>query len=230
MRQADNCSRVNSCLNSFLVAPPLLYGMRAMRWGPSYEPLDPPVLLQAVLCISIGYFTQDLYVTFKYKTPRWPIFVLHHLFALLPYVSYYFRPACHTGIFILCSFMLVESTNVLYNMQQWLEDVGRVEGPAYLFSVYGTLAGWIVFRLVNPVFSLYVSERYVVPSARPGAERQCLYPSLVSAYFVNAFCLLAFFTVILKDILLRRGWVRSEKRAAPALPAKTNPELLCTLG
>lgn len=110
-QRGDNASRVNSTLHAILVCSSLLYALRTMEWGPFMEPLQSPWLFQVSLATSMGYFISDFFVLWRYHTPKWKIFMLHHAMAVMPYLVYLFVAPCNLGVRILAHYMLVELTN-----------------------------------------------------------------------------------------------------------------------
>lgn len=197
-QKSDNASRVNSMLHALLVSPSLIYGYCMMDWGPYLEPLGDPSLLQCVLAISMGYFIADFFVLLRYHPPLWKVFMLHHVTACLPYLTYFFSARCAIGLNILACYMLVEITNVTYNAKQWLEAVGRTRTKLYAFLLYFSAALWLVFRNFSVARCLYYSQYVVIPSA--GAAKPCLYPGHLCGYFVNVFCVAGFYVVFVREI------------------------------
>jgi len=223
--QADLCSRVHSTVHSVIVVPGLLWCLLSTRWDDQYSPLTTVAPTQVLLLVSVGYFLFDLVVTVWYRLPQWHVYAVHHVAAVTPYVVYMFVARCQVGIFILAAFLLVEATNVPLNVQAFLEQSGRGDSPLYAAMVYTTLVGWVVFRIANPLMLLYVIHAHVYPNA---PHKQCLWFSMVCAYFIAFFCVAVFFTILVPEVLNR--WrstpevtsVAKEPRESKAL--RVNPD------
>lgn len=212
--KADNCSRVNSTLHSFIVVPGLIYGILRMHWGSSFEPLDDTIFLDKMLCVTIGYFICDTAIITVYQVPLWGVFVAHHIAASTPYVIYMFASPCTYGLFILSCFMLVEFSNISLNAQSFLEQNGQGTSKYYVAAFYTTFVGWIFCRIVNPVAMLLVLHMKVLPSV-PAGQKWCMVPGVICAYLINFFCIGVFVFVLCKEVRLRWQASPDPKEVAP---------------
>jgi hypothetical protein len=199
--RADLCSRINSSVHSFIIVPGLIYGLLATTWDSNYYPLTSVATMQLFLIVSVAYFTCDFVTTVWYRLPRWEVFAVHHVAAVTPYVIYLFVPACPVGVFVLSAFLLVETTNVPLNIQTFLEQSGHGNSRWYAATIYTTIGGWVIFRIANPLYLLYVIHAHVWPAA---PLKWCLAFSLVCAYVIAAFCILVFVHVLLPEV--RNRW------------------------
>ena len=224
--RADLCSRVYGTFHSLVIVPGLLYGLLTTTWSEDYAPLTSVGWMQAFLLVSVGYFVFDLAITVYYRLPQWPVYAVHHVAACVPYAIYLFVPPCTVGLFVLAAFLLVETTNVTLNIQAFLEQFGYGNSKAYVGTLYSTLGLWVVVRIANPLYLLYVIHTRVWPAA---CEKSCLAFSLVCAYAIALFCIGCFFHVLLPEAVNRwRAYpavrdVAGEPRDSTVL--KINPDL-----
>ena len=95
--QADFASRVHSTIHAIVVPVGLLWSIHHCElWG---QPLvNTCSSAEVFFSISVGYFLVDLVIISFFKIEFWPVFVTHHIFALLPYAINNFVPHashCH---------------------------------------------------------------------------------------------------------------------------------------
>lgn len=227
--KADACSRVNSTVHTIIVVPGILYGLASTRWNDQYEPLTSVTTLQVLLLITVGYFIADLFIIVWYRVPKWEVFVAHHVAAVLPYLIYFFVPACPAGLFVLSCFLLVEFTNFFLNAQVFLEQCGRGSSKWYVAALYGGVIAWVFVRIINPLYLIYVLHAYILPTV---SQKSCFVLGVVSAYFIAIFCIFVFFHVLLPEVHNR--WkaypkisqVAEEPSQSKAL--KVNPDMPLT--
>lgn len=217
--RADDASRVSSSLHSLIVVPAIMYGLFTADWNDEYHIVSSASFLQVCLLFSVGYFITDSIILLLYRTPQWQVFLLHHVIASTPYVIYLFVPACPVGLFILSCFLLVELTNIPLNMQVFLEQNGFSQSRLFPFALYTTLVLWVVVRIANPLFLLYVVHFFIWPTAK---NRMCLLPGLACAWFIAFFCIYVFFFVLLKEV--RNRW-SSEPSPIEVADSKKNRAL-----
>ena len=200
--RADLASRVGSSVHALIIVPLLIYGIYEMEWDYYYVPQHSVAFLQRVLCFTVGYFLADFVIMVYYRTPRWQIFCAHHFAACTPYLVYMFVVPCPYGLFLLCSFLLVEATNPTLNILSYLKSLGKEGSAAYAATLYCTAAIWPVFRLANPLYLIVVIHWKLFPSI-PRANWKCVIPSVICAYFILCFCIGGFVDIVIREVVKR---------------------------
>jgi hypothetical protein len=172
-------------------------------------------------CVSLAYFVCDSIVLGFYRWKMWDIFLVHHLFASLPYFIFVFSPECHTsdnvaGVFTLAGFLLVEWATPLYNLCAFLKLLGKERSRQYSISFFIMYLAWCLVRVVLPANLVVWVFKDIYPA---WGWHYCYGLSYPSAVFVLIFCTCALVLFHTPEALRIAGLLPPETPVPSAVPA-----------
>ena len=203
--RADWCSRTASQFHSAFIVVAVGGTLPFYSWNEAFQTSHNLDLVHGSLCFSLGYFLYDLTLVLISRMDLWPLYVAHHCAASTPLIAVLFM-GCEKYSFLIAAFFLVEVTTVSVNFSYWLEAFDMQYKKRYRFSVHFSFWAWIVFRIVMPVYLLYLmidrllldGTQWVdashVLKAKDTKEWGCAAVCSTCALMIIAYCNLVFFT------------------------------------
>jgi hypothetical protein len=215
--KADWCSRFNSTVHGVVVVPAFIVTLLLVEWDADWYPAAGSSMhaIRGVMGFTLGYFAADFVIIVAYRVPMFPVFIVHHIVASIPYYQNLFFPSCRDGTIAMAIFLLVEFATVFLNAQSWLETCGKAGTPWHTFWLYATMASWVVSRLAVPALGLYIWYDAVLLSSRATQPAQCTAIVSVCGHIIVVFCW-AVFLFVLAPVIHRR-WFPSPAAEEPAV-------------
>jgi hypothetical protein len=232
--RADFCSRVNSTLHCLVIVPGIVAGAAGTRWRGDLTaaPGSDIVALQLMLAISAAYFLYDFFVIAAFRVPLYPVYLAHHVLALVPICMNLFVPDCRYGSTVAVGlFLLVEIATVPVNVMAFVEQAaGHDRSRRYGFWLHATVAVWVPTRLALPLWVDVQLITRVLPPARAAGDAWCLLPGIACAAALTLFCVLVFALLFVPQLARRYRGATAAAGAAAAAGAGPGDTLDAAIG
>lgn len=194
--KGDIASRLHSTMHAIICFGHLLAFNECDNW---FKPLaNTCTANEFYFSITIGYFAFDYFIVLYYKMTFWQVFLIHHTFAITPYLINNFVPSCGATHFILGIFIQVEVATLILNVQNFLEVTDKSNTAIYKIVFFSSYICWFVVRILVPIWIWSMIIGSVYPHYGFGLSASVSY---ASASFVMIFCTYVFILVMTPDVL-----------------------------
>jgi len=149
--------------------------------------------------LIVGYFLFDYAIVLYYKMAFWQVFLVHHTFAISPYLINNFLPGASACQYLIGIFIQVEIATLVLNYQNLLETTERTNTTTYKAVFYGCYVLWAVIRIAMPLYICMTLVNEVMPYYGSTPHVVVCY---VCAFFVLTFCTVVWLFVLTPDVLV----------------------------
>ena len=161
MTRGDWASRLHSSLHAVVVLGLLPTMANCGIWGDALA--NDCRGVEVFFGITVGYFLFDYSIVLYYKMAFWQVFIVHHTFAISPYLINNFFPGSSACQYILGIFIQVEIATLVLNYQNMLELTERTGTATYKAIFYGCYLLWAVVRIAMPLYICLTLVNDVMP-------------------------------------------------------------------